>query len=135
MKLTKDALIGPKALERRDHRGKGEPMRRQIACAAVLLAFGTALAGGGVAVADSAGPTGEVATKGPFKCEEWGRYGVTNRRTAVHVGMSASSKVVGHIAKGKKVRGYYRCTSGGSVWYEITGDLESSPRFIWSGNV
>ena len=111
-------------------------MRRQIACVAVLLAFGSALASGGVAVADSARPSGEVATKGPFKCTEWGRYGVTNRRTAVHVGMSASSKVVGHIAKGERVRGYYRCTnSAGSIWYEITGDMESSPRFIWSGNL
>lgn len=110
-------------------------MRRQIACIAALLAFGTALAGGGVAVADSARPSGEVATKGTFKCEEWGLYGVTNNRTAVHVGMSGSSKVVGHIPKGQRVRGFYRCDSGGHIWYEITGDLESSPRFIWSGNV
>jgi hypothetical protein len=123
-------------------------MRRQIACVAALVAFGSALAGGGVAVADSSGPSGlpgqsgqagasgESAAKGPFKCEEWGRYGVTDRRTAVHVGMSASSKVVGHIAKGERVRAYYRCTnSSGSIWYEITGDIEDSPRFIWSGNV
>jgi hypothetical protein len=111
-------------------------MRRQIACVAALVAFGTAVAGGGVAVADSSGSYGEVAAKGPFKCEEWGRYGVTDRRTAVHVGMSAGSKVVGHIAKGERVRAYYRCTSSsGSIWYEITGDIEDSPRFIWSGNV
>lgn len=111
-------------------------MRRQIACVAVLLAFGTALAGGGVAVADSAGPSGEVATKGAFKCREWGRTGVTDRRTAIHTGMSASSKVTGHIRKGTKVRGHYRCTSSkGSIWYEITGDLEGKARFIWSGNL
>ncbi|MFC4495715.1 hypothetical protein ACFPA8_16425 [Streptomyces ovatisporus] len=111
-------------------------MRRQIACVAVFLAFGTALAGGGVAVADSAGPSGEVATKGPFECREWGRSGVTDRRTAVHTGPSARSKVVGHIGKGRTVRGYYRCVnSAGNVWYEITGDFDNSPRFIWSGNV
>lgn len=110
-------------------------MRRQIASVAMLAAFGTALTGGGVAAADSAGSSGEVATKGPFKCEPWGRYGTTDRRTAVHVGMSGSSKVTGYLAKGTKVRGYYRCTSGGSVWYEITGDLEDKPRFIWSGNL
>ncbi|OEV11130.1 hypothetical protein [Streptomyces nanshensis] len=111
-------------------------MRRQIACAAALLAFGTVLTGGGVAAADSAGPSGQVATKGAFKCEEWGRTGVTDRRTAVHVGLSSSSKVVGYLAKGERVKGYYRCTnSAGNIWYEITGDVENSPRFIWSGNV
>jgi hypothetical protein len=111
-------------------------MRRQIACVAVLLAFGTTLASGGVAVADTAEPSGEVATKGPFKCVAWGRTGVTDRRTAIHVGMSAGSKVTGYIKKGKKVRAHYRCTSSaGSIWYEITGDIDSSSRFIWSGNV
>lgn len=111
-------------------------MRRQIACIAALVAFGTTLAGGGVAAADSAGTSGETAVKGPFECSPWERTGVTDRRTAVHVGMSASSKVTGYIAKGEKVLAYYRCiNSGGEPWYEITGDLEDSPRFIWAGNV
>lgn len=111
-------------------------MRRQIACIAALVAVGTTLAGGGAAVAAPAGPSGAAAAKGPFKCSPWERTGVTDRRTAVHVGMSASSRVTGHIAKGEKVLAYYRCVnSKGEPWYEITGDLEASPRFIWPGNV
>jgi hypothetical protein len=111
-------------------------MRRQIARVAALVVFGTVLAGGGVAAADSAAPSGETATKGRFECQEWGRYGVTDRRTAVHVGPSAGSKVVGYLAKGQQVRGYYRCTNSvGNIWYEITGDIEDAPRFVYSGNL
>lgn len=111
-------------------------MRRQIACLTALLAFGTALAGAGTAVAEPARPSsGPAEVSAPFTCNEWGRIGYTDRRTAVHSGPGAKSKVVGHLAKGQKVRGYYRCVSDGHVTYEITGDLEGSPRFIWAGNV
>ncbi|WP_419993008.1 hypothetical protein [Streptomyces boninensis] len=80
-----------------------------------------------------------MVTKGQFTCNEWGRYGVTDRRTPVHVGPSGSSAVTGHIAAGERVRGYYRCiNSAGNVWYEITGNLgndmeEKDARFIYSG--
>ena len=75
-----------------------------------------------------------------FTCKGYGRGGVTNASTPVHVAPSGSAAITSHIAAGRTVHLYYECiNSAGNVWYEITGNIDgsmnSTARFIWSSYI
>lgn len=109
----------------------------------VASAVLTAAPSAGAASAGTLAESGGVSTQAALTCKGYGRGGVTNARTPVHTGASASASVTSHIDAGRTVHLYYECiNSAGNVWYEITGYLDSDApgtpsraRFIYGGYI